>query len=128
MSDAVILDASALIALLKEEKGADEVARHLPHATMSAVNWAEVASHLVARGLPADQAEPLLGELAIDIAAFDEAQALMAARLVPLTAAHGLSLGDRACLALAMKRGVPALTADKAWGKLALGVQIVLIR
>ncbi len=95
---------------------------------MSAVNWAEVASHLVARGLPADQVASLLGELAIDVTAFDEEQALAAAQLVPLTAAHGLSLGDRACLALAMQRGVPVLTADKAWSRLTLDAEIILIR
>lgn len=100
---------------------------------MSAVNWAEVLSKLLERGkLPQVVTAQLrdLGLLgqAIQIYPVDEALALIMAELLPHTRAMGLSLGDRACLALALTLNLPALTADKAWSNVDAGVSVQLIR
>lgn len=126
MSD--VVDASAVLAFLREEPGADRVLAVLPTACISAVNLAEVASHLASSGLELTEIRAVLDALALEVAPFDEAQALEVAWLRPATRAAGLSLGDRACLALAARRGGRAITADRAWARLDLAVEIVTIR
>lgn len=128
MAAVIVLDASALIAAIYDEKGADVVDRQLSGALISTVNLTEVASYLVREGMDFTQARELLKDLALETAAYDEGQAYLAAKLLPITAAKGLSLGDRACLALAMIRKLPVLTADKAWKTLDLEVKVELIR
>jgi ribonuclease VapC len=129
-----VLDASALLAYLQGEAGADNVATSLTQGTaMSAVNWAEVLSKLFERGkLPQVVTAQLrdLGLLgqAIKIYPIDEVLALVIAELLPQTRSMGLSLGDRACLALALTLDLPALTADRAWSKVNAGVSVRLIR
>lgn len=130
----LVLDASAVLALLRDEPGADEVERAVAAETrLSAVNWAEVLSKLADAGedpghaTGALAAEGLLGESMV-VEPLDEAQAVEIARLRPLTRGAGLSLGDRACLALAAALEVPALTADRAWAELGLGISVELIR
>lgn len=124
----VVLDASALLAVLHEEPGAALVAEHLDGAAVSAVNVAEAGARLVDRGMP----PPLVGEairgLGIEIVAFDGELAQASTVLREGTRARGLSLGDRACLALAQRLNVPALTADRAWTTLDLSIPITLIR
>ncbi len=124
----IALDASALLALLFREPGHERVARVLDQCAMSAVNLAEVLGRFAK-----DQHEvlPILTTLkttAIRWVAFDTVQAAVAAQLVPRTRALGLSLGDRACLALAMTENIPAMTADRAWKRMDIGVPLHLIR
>jgi PIN domain nuclease of toxin-antitoxin system len=123
-----ILDASALLALLNNESGADAVRDTLPNAAISAVNLAEVISRLIAVGMPEDKTKEILSALGLEVAPFTEEEAFQCGLLYPKTKPMGLSLGDRACLALAKVRGVRALTADRSWQALDIGVQIKLIR
>ena len=100
----------------------------ISEAGISAVNAAEVQVKLVKVGIePADAWHAVLGS-ARDVIAFDAKQAEMVGNLLPLTGALGLSIGDRACLALAMVLQVPVYTADRAWKKLNIGVEINVIR
>jgi PIN domain nuclease of toxin-antitoxin system len=124
----VILDASAVLALLQQEAGAEVVAGHLSDAAISAVNLAEVASRLVDRGMPDADIREAVSAMEIEVVSFDEELAYASAALRPLTRAQGLSLGDRACLALALTRGQPAFTADRLWAECDVGVEVKLIR
>lgn len=131
-----VLDASALLAYLADEPGAAAVAEAIADGTtISTVNLAEVLSRTADRGVdPARLVERLnerrLLDGAVAIAPFTTADAIEASRLRPLTRAAGLSLGDRACLALAGRLRVPALTADNAWDDVAagLGIEVRQIR
>ena len=120
-----VLDSSAIIALIQKENGAEIVAMHLKGAIMSSVNFSEVVA-VLARKMPRQSIITVLTNLVADIVPFDEAQALEAGMLYQQTT--GLSLGDRACLTLAMVRGLPVLTADKIWLNLKLGLEIKTIR
>ena len=108
----VVLDASALLALLQDEPGAGKVADAIGTSRMSSVNYAEVVSHFIHAGMPADQVDAMLRPLPMAIVEADQALATIAGRLRAATAEAGLSLGDRFCLALARRDGLPALTAD----------------
>lgn len=123
-----ILDASALIAVLAQEKGMEAVTPHLPKSLISTVNLTEVATFMLDKGFTVTEAREQLKELVPKIIPYDENLAFAAAELRAKTRAYGLSLADRACLALAKQTKLPVLTADKAWKKLAVGVKIVLIR
>ncbi|MFD9965036.1 type II toxin-antitoxin system VapC family toxin [Amycolatopsis sp. NPDC058986] len=124
-----VLDASAILALLYREPGHDVVAGHLADAVVSAVNWSEVVQKLAQRGHPSPEgaANGLLS-LGVRVALFDERDAVAAAKLWPTTRSAGLSLGDRACLAVASNLSGVAVTADQAWAELDLAVPIQLIR
>ena len=122
-----VLDSSAVLALLLAEPGADKVAGVLPDACLSAVNLAEIVGKLSERGMPAADAQRAVEALGVEIVPFDGEQAVAAGELRPATRALGLSLGDRACLALARQRGLAALTADGAWSRVS-GVEVVIIR
>ena len=124
----VVLDASAVLAILQREPGSAVVAEHLSTAVISAVNVAEVASRLSDRGVPDGGAREAISALRLEIAVFDHELAYASAALRPATRRLGLSLGDRACLALAKREGLPALTADRAWASLDMGVEIRLVR
>jgi ribonuclease VapC len=131
---APVLDASALLAHLRDEPGADVVAEAIASgAIISAVNLAEVFSRVADRGgdpakLAAELTQSGLLDGAITIEPFTVADAIDAARLRPLTRDAGLSLGDRACLALARRLDAPALTADSEWQGAAHGVEVQPIR
>lgn len=128
-SDIVVLDASALLALLKKEPGAERVAALLQTAAISAVNLAEVAAKLADYGMSQANIEAALGGLQLDIRTFDAPAALATAALRPATRRLGLSLGDRACLALTAKLGATAVTTDRAWTALgADGPAVEVIR
>ena len=124
----VVLDASAILALLQREPGAEVVAEHLSGAAISAVNLAEASSRLVDRGMPEAKVREGISALDIEVVSFDREAAYVSVALRPLTRAQGLSLGDRACLALALIRGQPALTADRVWAECDVGVDVKLIR
>ncbi len=123
-----VLDASALLALLNEEPGAEMVQERLPDAHISAVNLAEVVTRLSLIGMPEDQIREALALLGLDIKPFDDKQAFQSGFLANHTHAYCLSLGDRACLSLALTSGAAALTADRVWQNLELGAEIKLIR
>lgn len=125
-----VLDASALLALLLDEPGAGNVAEVLRDAAISAVNLAEVVGIYARRGIPESEIRTMLHLFWIQVVRFDEALAFAAGSLEPATRPAGLSLGDRACLALALDLGVKALTADRAWTRIAeaVGVEVEVIR
>ncbi len=122
------LDASALLALLNAEKGATLVEDLLPDAVISAVNLAEVVSRLSAVGMPENGIRETLSLLGLEVIPFDEDQAFQAGLLYPPAQDYGLSLGDRACLALARATSTIAVTADRAWANLGIGIEVKLIR
>lgn len=125
---AAVLDSSALLALLWAEPGSEAVSAAMDGAIMSAVNWAEVCTKLADRGIVHAEVRTLLSGLAIRVVAFDEGQAFKAGELRLATRALGLSIGDRACLALAATENLSAITADRAWRDLDLGFPITSIR
>lgn len=124
----VVLDASAVLAFLQGEPGADAVDEVLAESMVSAVNIAEVATKLSDFGMPDDQIFATVNDMRLDIISFDEQAAYASAALRSATRAKGLSLGDRACLALAKAEDAPALTADRVWRKIDVGVEIRSIR
>jgi ribonuclease VapC len=111
----VVLDASAVLALLNEETGTEVVEEALPGALIGAVNLSEVLSKLAEFGMSNDDAWSAITGLGLEIVAFDVETARIAASLRRATRSYGLSLGDRACLALGVQRGALVLTADRAW-------------
>ncbi|MGH7041757.1 MAG: type II toxin-antitoxin system VapC family toxin [Acetobacteraceae bacterium] len=125
----VVLDASAVLALLGEEPGAEAVLAALPQATISAVNLSEVVATLAARGMPEAAIRAALDGLDLDPRPFDSPAAFAAGLLHAMTGAAGLGFGDRACLALAARLGGVALTTDCAWAEVALpGIRVNLLR
>ena len=127
--DLVVLDASALLALLFNEAGADIVAARLATSVIGAVNLSEVAAKLADHGMPEAAIALTFGEFDLGVRPFDVDQARVAGALRGHTRALGLSLGDRACLALAHQLQAVAFTADRDWAKLGIdGVRVQLIR
>jgi ribonuclease VapC len=113
---------------MNQERGSDRILPLVGEAGMSAVNAAEVQGKLVKLGIePIAAWDAVLGSVR-NVIAFDAEQAETAGNLLPLTSALGLSLGDRACLALAIVLQVPVYTADRAWKELRAGVEINVIR
>lgn len=123
-----VLDASAVLALLQKEPGADLVAPHLHNARMSTVNASEVGSKLVDAGLGVGVAKATMGALGIELVDFDTRQAWMVSGMRGKTSAAGLSLGDRACMALGIHLEVPVVTADRSWLDFTDLVDVVVVR
>ena len=123
-----MLDSSALLAVMFGEPGAAAVVPHLDSALMQAVNLAEVLGRLVRDGRALTWARERVAAFGIEIVPLSERLAGIAASMVPITRPLGLSLADRCCLALAIDEGAPALTADRIWLGVTLGVRIELIR
>ena len=125
--DDVVLDASAVLAVILGEPGAERVVPNLPTGRLSVINYAEVLTKLIERG-----DDPVVAiarsSLGYELVVFDPAAATRTAALWTLTRVRGLSLGDRACLALAEREGLPVLTADRAWADLDIEVEVRLIR
>lgn len=126
--NSVVFDSSALIAHICGEKGADYVENYLENSVISSVNYSEFITFMLERGATSEKAEEIFSELAVEIIVFDEYQAIITSELRSKTKSKGLSLGDRACLALAKSRKIPVVTADKIWSKLDIGVDVKLIR
>lgn len=125
----VVLDASALLALLNQEPGAEKLTPELlSDASCSTVNLAEVQAKLVSRGLEAEEAWEAATTPIRDAVAFTSDQARTAGTLVTQTSVLGLSLGDRACLALGISLHCPIYTADKSWKHIKIGVPIHVFR
>jgi PIN domain nuclease of toxin-antitoxin system len=123
-----MLDTSALLAYLNGETGADKVPVNAGDAAMSTVNYAETVAVLTRRGMSAAEVRTILSSVLLNVVDFDRGMAEVAGFMIATTRPFGLSLGDRACLAAARSAGIPAMTADRSWSKLGIGVPIQLIR
>lgn len=128
MTSTFVLDASAVLALGYREEGADLVAERLEGSSISTVNWSEVLRKASIEGIGGSELRDVLRDASVTLVPFVEADADATAALWPNTRRLGLSLADRACLALAARLDVPAVTADRAWVDLQTGIEIVCIR
>ena len=123
-----VLDSSAMLAWILREPGAARIADVQGDAHASTVSIAEVANKLVERDVDDSAVREIVGGLGVTVSTFDVDDALQVGLWRRATRHRGLSLGDRACLALGKRLGLPVLTADRAWADLDLGVEVVLIR
>ena len=123
-----VLDASALLAMLQGEPGADAVEEVVPDAVMATINLGEVLQKLVDAGAPEPEAFAAVAGLGISFVGVDVELARGSARLRHDTRQAGLSLGDRICLALGEKLDLPLLTTDRAWAGLGLALKVHVIR
>ena len=128
MSESYVLDASAVLCLLQEEKGAERVAEALPAAIIGAVNYSEVVGKLVETGIDEATVDGLIDKLQLKVIPFDRTQARVAGSLRAATRKLGLSLGDRACLALAAAEGATALTCERIWTKFEAPCKVETLR
>lgn len=125
----VVLDASALIALFRDEPGADLVADHIGGGLISAVNLQEVVKALLRRGIAIEVVREMIAALHLDVRPHDADDAFAAAALWQATEKFGSGLGDRSCMALAISEKLPVITTDKAWAELDLpGLEVRLAR
>jgi PIN domain nuclease of toxin-antitoxin system len=123
-----VLDASAVLALIQGEPGGQRVRTVVRQAALNSVNLTEVVTKLVARGVPLSDVREILQGIELSVHAHDEALAMEAGAMHAITRRQGLSLGDRACLALARQLAATALTTDRAWSRVDVGVAIEVIR
>lgn len=128
MAEASVVDSSAVLAVIYDEPGNAAVVDLLAGALMSTVNLAEVHTRLVRDGVPPGRAWNRLMSMGFTPCVFEPSQARAAAEMVAQTSPRGLSLGDRACLALALERKAKVYTTDRAWNGLSLGIDIEVIR
>lgn len=124
----VVFDSSAVLAIAFGEHGANRAIHALGDGVLSAVNASEVVARLVERGASDEDALESLRGFGLAIRPFDEGLAITAGLLRRSTRTHGLSLGDRACLALARRERASVLTADRSWAALEIGVEMEFIR
>jgi PIN domain nuclease of toxin-antitoxin system len=125
---AIVLDASAIIAHLNDEPGGAQVCQMLDGALVSTINLCEVGTKLADKGVPDDDLEVIMNALRLSVIAFDQRQSRIAVALRAPTRSRGLSLADRACLALAKAMDATAVTADRAWADLDTDIAIEVIR
>ena len=125
---AIVFDSSVLIAILRQEPGSNVGEQSLNEALISTVNLAEVATYLARNSVPAETINDALATFPIEVVPFDREQGLIAGCLYPACKSLGLSLGDRACLALAKSKSLPVLTADRVWLELEIDVSVKSIR
>lgn len=125
-----VVDASALLAYLFDEPGAEIVAELLDAgiALISSVNYAETVSKLTDKKMPEEVVKVTMENLGLEVVSYDEQQAMLTGLFRKNCLSYGLSLGDRACFALAKVSGFPVMTADRVWQKIPLGVEVTLIR
>jgi len=125
-----VLDASALLAVLYREPGSVIVEPYFAQAVVSSVNFSEVAAKLSDRGIDSQEVLKILSGLGLEVREFDTELALMAGALREVTRPLGLSLGDRACLALGIAEGAPILTTDRAWAGVPIETtaEVVIVR
>jgi ribonuclease VapC len=128
VNETYVLDASAVLCLLQEEKGAERVAETLPDSMIGAVNYSEVVAKLVEAGLDEVTVDSLIDKLQLNVIPFDRIQARLAGSLRSTTRKLGLSLGDRACLALAAAEGATALTCERIWTKFEAPCKVETLR
>ena len=123
-----VLDASALLAFLHDEPGGDRVASALDGGCMSTVNWSEVLQKSLQRGVDVRGMQQEFMDVGLVFEPFTAQQAELAAQLWESSRRHGLSMADRACLALARDKALPVLTADRAWSQLDLDIEVRSLR
>lgn len=132
MHHKIVVDTSAIIALINKEEGFEAVEKVIDKAIISSVNFSEIITvlnrELFKTKKEREEGLQLIKNTFSHIIEFDDKQAVIAASIDSITKKYGLSLGDRACLALAKHYKLPVLTADKVWKKLDLGVKIELFR
>ena len=129
MSDTrYMLDASAVLAMMLDEAGGDQVRERLASSQISTVNLSEVVAKLQDGGVPDEVITSSLAELNFDVIAFNQSQAVRAGLRRASTRSNGLSLGDRACLSAAGSCNAVAVTTDRAWGKLELDIVVEVLR
>jgi ribonuclease VapC len=124
----VVLDASALLAYLRQEPGAEVVDGVLADARMASVNWAEVVQKSLSAGVDVEGMRDDLQALGVRVEPFLPEDGDRAGRLWSLTRQQGLSLGDRACLSLGLRLGLAVLTCDRAWAQLPLELEVRILR
>ena len=125
----MIIDASALLALLQDEPRSEVTEKALEEGSISAANLSEVAGKLIQAEVPEKEVLAVLRSFDLDIVPVDEDTAFLAGALINKTKDYGLSLGDRICLATAILRDQPAVTADKAWANVKhKGLEVVVVR
>lgn len=124
----IVVDTSAAIAAMRNERGGDIVRADAEDLVLSSVNLAEVVSVLIRKGLTLSEAYENIEEFGFDILDFDRNLAEETGVMIAQTRGRGLSLGDCACLALAARENLPVLTADHGWEGITLGVQVQFIR
>lgn len=128
MPNPAVLDSSAILAVILNEPGNENVTSLLEGSLLSTVNLAEAHTRLLQRGAAVDHAWNRILSLHCEVCFFSDKQARIAAELIAVTKPFGLSLGDRACLALAIDRKAWVYTTDKIWKNLSLGIEIEVIR
>jgi ribonuclease VapC len=129
MSDEIhVLDSSAILCVIFQEPGSDVVESTLNRACVSAVNISEVVAILQEQGMQESTSDAILTSFKLAVVNFDEKSARSAGLLRNATRSHGLSLGDRACLALAIQRNAIAVTTDRAWRDVNCGARVLLVR
>lgn len=125
----VVFDASAILALLRDEPGGDIVAQYIGDGLISAVNLQEVMKGLLRRDVPIDAALAMLDALHLGVRPHGRDDAIAAAKLYPITKEFGSGLGDRTCMALAIAEGLPVVTADQQWARIDVpGLRLLLTR
>ncbi len=128
MNGNIVFDSSAALALLKFEPGCDVVLLHLSSAVMSTVNLAETVTILVEQGMPQNLAEKTVEEVFPNTISFEKEHAFVTANLKQQNKKYGLSLGDRACLALSQIQNLPVITGDRIWEQINHSTQIIFFR
>ncbi len=124
-----VFDASAVIALLRDEPGAQFLEDFAGESLISAVNLQEVVKAMLVHGYPTKIVQEMLAQLELEVMAHKENDAWAAAELAAATRKKGSGLGDRSCMALAIREGLPAITTDKAWTELDIpGLTVILAR
>lgn len=125
----VVVDSSAILAVLNREPGADFIISRLPGSFVSAINLQEVAKKMLEAGSTTDAIQAAMRRLGVQILSHDAEDAYQAAMLAEATRQFGRGLGDRSCMALAIKLGVPAITTDRAWARIEVpGLEVILAR
>ena len=123
-----VVDSSVVLAVLRNEEGSERGASALADGQLSSVNAVEVVTRLIDLGYEPDRAVSALSRTRLSVVSFDNEQAMQAGQLRADTRHRGLSLGDRACLALAIRENATALTADRNWADLDLPCNVEFIR
>jgi PIN domain nuclease of toxin-antitoxin system len=128
MSNKVVFDTSVIMALLNQEPGGEEAQRYIGKSIVSAVNIVELVSNLSLRPLPMSAIQQIINRMSFQIIPLSRELAELAGFLREQTRSAGLSLGDRACIALAIQQKIPVFTTDRAWAKFDFGIPVHLIR